>query len=129
MIEVFGELGDLSKLLHPLIDESPESDLAATIFTALLGLIVCLGDTRGDLGECGVRGLKRPCSKDTNFSAFLRNVGLWVLFGSASRCSDPGIRNDSVESLGAGGGGELGEGLGGVLLSWNSRFNRAVLPK
>ena len=49
-IELFGELGDLSKLLHPLMEDRPESDLAATML-ATLGFAVCFGETRGDLGE------------------------------------------------------------------------------
>jgi hypothetical protein len=124
---LFGETGDFSTLDHPLIEESPESDLAVPIL-ADADLTIFFGDSLGDLGECGVRGLKRPCcSVDGEVidialvaEAPSRAEGLLVML-KPTPMSALGIKNSSLLSRGAGGGGLVGEGEGVVRFSDKSR--------
>jgi hypothetical protein len=129
LITLFGETGDFSTLDQPLIEERPESDLAVPILTDA-DLTIFFGDSLGDLGECGVRGLKRPCcSVDGEVidvvlvaEAPSSAEGLLVML-KPTPMSAVGIKNASLLSRGAGGGGLVGEGEGVVRLSEKSKSN------
>lgn len=126
---LFGETGDFSTLDQPLMEESPESDLAVPMLTDM-DLTIFLGDSLGDFGECGVRGLKRPCCSVDGEVIDIELVaeapssaeGLLVIF-KPGPVSATGIKKASLLSRGAGGGGLVGDGEGVVLLSVKFRSN------
>jgi hypothetical protein len=129
LIILFGDTGDFSTLDQPLMEERPESDLAVPILTDV-DLTIFFGDSLGDLGECGVRGLKRPCcSVDGDVidvilvaEAPSRAEGLLVIL-APTRLSVAGIKKASPLSRGAGGGGLVGEGESVDRVSDKSRSN------
>jgi hypothetical protein len=131
---LFGETGDFSTLDQPLIEERPESDLAVPILTDV-DLTIFFGESLGDFGECGVRGLKRPCcSVDGEVIDVVVAVAeapsnaeglLGILAPALTPVSAGDIKKASPLSRGAGGGGLAGEGEGVIRLSDRSR---SILP-